>query len=65
MPVNRRLGRHVKPTAFGLGMYQLERDSAIVIARAGQARALKDHTFAARAPQLDDIVRRALAKRAA
>jgi spore maturation protein CgeB len=135
MPVNRRLGRHLKPAVFGLGMYQLERDSAVVlnvhadsspeyasnmrlyevagvgsclltdwrknmgelfepdrevvtyaspeecvekarwlldhpreraeIARAGQARILKEHTFAARAPQLDGIVRRALGTKAA
>ncbi len=130
MPVNRRLGRHLRPGVFGLGMYQLERDSLVVlnvhadsspeyasnmrlyevtgvgsclltdwrknigelfepdrevvtyaspeeclekarwlldhpreraeIARAGQARVQRDHTFAVRAHRLDGILRRAL-----
>ena len=135
LPVNPSLRRRLRPAVFGLPMYQLERDSAIVlnvhadsspefasnmrlyevagvgsclltdwkknmrellepdrecvtyasleecvekarwlldhpreraeIARAGQARVLKEHTFAARASQLDDIIRRALENRAA
>jgi spore maturation protein CgeB len=31
-----------------------------LIAKAGQARTLKDHTFAQRAVQLDEIIRKAL-----
>jgi spore maturation protein CgeB len=132
LPVNPRLRRHLKPPVFGLGMYQLERDSAVVlnihadssptfasnmrlfeaagvgsclltdwrenigklfepdrevvtyrsadecvekatwllghpeeramIARAGRARVLRDHTFARRAVQLDGILRGALGR---
>lgn len=130
LPANPRLRRHLRPGVFGLSMYQLERESAIVlnihadsspeyasnmrlfetagvgsclltdwrknmselfepdretvtyrsaeecvekarwlldhpeerraIARAGQKRVLRDHTFSRRAVQLDGILRGAL-----